>query len=165
MAKHKRTRLARNIYEDVNGISIFINGSEKGNRFPLGTQLSELIKTRDEREELAAQTDTPRRGTLRQHVAAYLDTLPADVTTGVNRRRRRSDAENLLAHWLKAITVIGERQVSFRDLPRASITPLMVKTQIAAWRSANPAVSESTCDKRRSEIVVAVHRLEREGRL
>lgn len=150
MATRKRKRLARNIYEDANGISIFIGGSEKGNRFILGTDLDELIQTRDEREQAAALRAVPRRGTLKQDVATYLATLPEDVTTGVNRRRRRSDAETLLTHWLKATTMIHERAVAFRDLSRGAITPLMVKTQIAAWRSAN--VSESTCDKRRGEL-------------
>src|SRR5436190_1712005 len=71
---HKRKRLARNIYADANGISIFVKGSERGNRFPLGTPLSELIKARDDREEVAAwrsadvsaSTCDRRRGELSQ---------------------------------------------------------------------------------------------------
>lgn len=148
--KHKRKTLARNIYEDRNGISIFINGSEKGNRFPLGTPVSDLIKTRDELEEAAASAPQPKRGTLAVAVPQYLDTLPADITTGIDRRRRRSDAARLLDHWLTATTMLNGKPLTFGDVPLNAITSVMVRAQLAAWRS--KGWSESYCDHHRREL-------------
>lgn len=150
-AKHTRKTLARNIFQDRYGISIFVNGSEKGNRFPIGTPLDELIKTRDELEE-KAKTDPKRRrrGTLAIAVPIYLETLPPDITTGIERRRRRSDAARLLGHWLKATTASEDRIVTFGEVPLGAITSVMVRAQLAAWRG--KGWSESYCDHHRREL-------------
>jgi site-specific recombinase XerC len=145
----RKERKATGIYQDRHGITIRVRGKDTKPRWPLGTPTTTLIKARkallDDAGPLVA-----RRGTLAEDVPRYLATLPADVKTGIERRRRRSDAKRLLDRWLEAATILDGRSVTFAQVPRDAITSVMVKTQLAAWHS--DGMAESTCDHHRREL-------------
>lgn len=159
------TRIATGIYQDAHGITIRVRGKDTRPRWPLGTPTLDLIKERKALLDSAGPC-LPRTGTFAEDVEKYLATIPADVKTGIERRRRHSDAKRLLTHWRDAETTFDGRPVTFGQLPRAAITALMIRAQIARWRSGNPTakplvkpLSEATCDKHRSELVTLYNTL------
>lgn len=144
-----KIRLATGIYQDKHGITIRVRGQDTKPRWPLGTPRATLIKARKALLDEAGAIIV-RRGTLADDVPLYLATLPADIKTGIERRRRRSDAKRLLDRWLEATTTFEGRTVTFGQIPRDAITSVMIKTQLAAWHS--DGMAESTCDHHRREL-------------
>lgn len=109
----KRKRLAQGIYSDRHGISIVIRGSEKGNRYPLGTPLIQLIRIRKEKlDEAGARV---RGGTVSHDIDAYLETFPEG--------RQRQQAATECEHWR---TVFGDRA-------SADLKAIEIRQQLAAW--------------------------------
>lgn len=115
--KRKRTRLATCIFEDKYGISIILRGEEKGNRFPLGTPVEQLIKERDRLREALGPRPS-RQHTLRADCDEHLKTLP----TG----RAHDEQAAICAHWCTA----------FRDRATLSLTARDIRQQRATWLSA-----------------------------
>jgi hypothetical protein len=115
---HKRTRLATGIYEDKNGISIVVRGSEKGHRYPRGTPLEQLIRKRRDLLDEAGHKD--RRGTLRADCADHLLTIPEG--------RTREETRAMLDHWCAV----------FGDRASGDIQPKEIKAQRAAWLTKGP---------------------------
>lgn len=109
----KRIRLATGIYQDQYGISIVIRGSEKGNRYPLGTPLAQLRRIRKEKLDEAGAI--VRGGTVSRDIDAYLETLP------IGRARQQAATE--CEHW---------RGV-FGDRASADLKPIEIRQQLAAW--------------------------------
>lgn len=149
----RRELLITGVYQDCYGIGIPIRGKE--HRYPLGTPLDELAKARRELLDEAGPSPA-RRGTLAADAPTYLATLPADITSGINRRRRKSDATRLLDHWIEATVIVDGRETTLGALPRNAITPLQVKTQLTAWlnhggKDGKP-LGEITCNNRRLEL-------------
>lgn len=121
--KHKRTPLARCIWQDKYGISIIIRGQEKGNRFPLGTPLEQLLKERDRIRE-SADARPSRRHTLRADCADHLKTIPEG--------RAREEQRAICDHWCRV----------FGDRASASLEPKEIRAQLAAWTKLGPQAPE-----------------------
>ncbi|HYF34282.1 MAG TPA: tyrosine-type recombinase/integrase, partial [Prosthecobacter sp.] len=128
-----RTRLAPGIYQDASGYEVQVNrgrGTGNSKRFA-ATEDRDADLRRMRRWQLRRQIEllqSPARPTqtrtgLAVDVPAYLATL-----TG----RKKRDAETLMDHWL---------QTALAQLPRHEITPLMIRTQMAAWLEAGVAAS------------------------
>ena len=138
--KGKRTRLAPGIFADGTGYEVQVNrgrGTGNSKRFRKGedpeTELRDMRRWQLRRQiELLQDPATPRlvspRDCLTNDVPAYLATI-----TG----RKKRDAETLLDYWLKT---------PLAQLPRREITPLMIRSQMAAWLEAD--VSASTINHR-----------------
>ena len=116
--KHKRTPLATCIWQDKHGISIIIRGKEKGNRFPLGTPLEQLLKERDRIRE-AMGPGPRRRGTLRADCDDHLKTIPDG--------RAHDEQVAICKHWCSAF---GD------DCVTLTLDAKRIKQQRAAWLSA-----------------------------
>ena len=129
----ERLTLARNIYQDAHGIEILVQrkGVPARARFPLGTPLHELADTRDVMIDTlrTGRAKTSPAGTLAADVARCLATLPAG---SANRR----DVENLLGHWLDAPVDSDGEASTFGAQPRATLTAMAIKTQLAVFRAA-----------------------------
>lgn len=130
----RRRRLARSIYADAHGIEIIVQrgGEVRRQRYPRGTPLAELADDRDalvDELETDRTTTAHRRGTLSADVKTALATLAS--------RRQRQDQETLLGHWLRAETTTAKGEATtFGALPRAALTPLQIKTQLAVFSAA-----------------------------
>ncbi|MEZ5290151.1 MAG: site-specific integrase [Vicinamibacterales bacterium] len=133
----RRRRLARSIYEDPHGIEVVVQrgGRVRRQRYPRGTPLSELA---DDRDALIDELETDRTT-----MAHRRGTLAADVRTAlatVASWRHRQDIETLLGHWLRAETTTAKGEAAtFGALPRAALTPLQIKTQLAVFSAAETA--------------------------
>lgn len=135
----KRRAIAHGIYADDRGIEAQVHrGKGKGNsrRFPLGTDLREMqrwqLRRETAREQEGVTHPAESRDALKDDVPAYLATLSG---------RKKIDAETLLTHWLNT---------DLAKLPRHEITPLMLRTQMAAWLTAK--VSASSINHRLSAL-------------
>lgn len=122
-------RLARCIYSDIHGKRVKVQRGDaiEDRRFPPQTSLETLIKVRNDIEDRFAvgMPSTVRQGTLAADVAACLATMAS--------RPARRDAATMLGYWLHATTTAHGTEMTFGDLPRADITPMMVRTQLAKF--------------------------------
>lgn len=128
--KGPRRVVAPGIYQDDRGYEAQINrgrGRDNSRRFALDTTIKEMqrwqLRRRTALEHETVTQPPERRDTLKADVPKYLATLSG---------QKRRDMETLLSHWLE--TPLGK-------LPRADITPLMLRTQMADWLEAGMAAS------------------------
>lgn len=112
----KRTRLSTGVYADCYGISLTVRGRE--HRYPLGTPLAQLRRTRKDLLDDAGPAS--RRGTLQGDCADHLRTIPEG--------RARDDAAAMLAHWC----------AGFGDRASGDLQPKEIKAQRAAWLKTGP---------------------------
>lgn len=140
MARQGKRRLYRKglpcIYVDGTGfaIKVKVRGTPLERRFPAGTPESVLIRERRKlRLEAGEEAAAPAaRGSLDADVETYLRTLPEG--------RKRRDLARLLSHWC-----VENGRVS-----RWALTPVVIRQQLAAWRS--DGVAASTVNKRLGAI-------------
>lgn len=121
-----------NCYEDASGrsISVKVFGQSHERRFPKSTPLPELEREVEELRRTARKKSVrpPRYGTLDADVVAYLQTIAGE--------RKRRDAATLLSHWA----------ATYGHESRWSLTPVVIRQQMATWR--RQGVAASTCNKR-----------------
>lgn len=120
----RRKTIARNIYQRGPRFEIAVmrGGQRAWLRFPLTTPLEKLREARDALEDdLDFEAGKPVTGTLGADVATALATVPSPT--------RRRDLTTLLGHWLRA----PHGETTLGDLPRAALTPLIIRTQLATF--------------------------------
>jgi integrase len=129
-----RTFIAPNISQDDSGLSVKVTvaGKTVERRFPHGTPLPDLEDVRDRLKGQQGAARPARPGTLSREIRAYLRTI--------SDPRKLKDQAALCAHW---VPVYG-------DAHRFTLTPLVIRQQMALWRKQGAAAS--SCNHRLSAL-------------